>query len=76
MASIEDIQPKRGKYNTYCLLRTVAGTFSCSEKLAEKLCLYEPYEMRGQVRFVLGGTYLWVSTAELFNAGGYKRQYT
>ena len=76
MVKIEEIQPRKGKWNTYCLLRTAIGNFSCSERLAQQLCLFEPYELIGQVRFVMGGIYLWCTKAELFNSQGYRQAFT
>lgn len=76
MASVEEIQPRKGRYNPYCLLYTRAGNFCCSEKLASLVCLYEPYEFRGQVKIVPGGTYLWVVSMELFDASSYRKGFT
>jgi hypothetical protein len=75
MVKIEDVQPRRSKFATYCILRTELGNFSCSERLAASLCLFEPYELKGIVKFVMGGMYLWVTRAELFNANTYRNQF-
>ena len=73
MVSIDEIQPRKGKFATYCLLYTRVGNFCCSEKLATQICLYEPYEIRGQVKMVPGGTYLWATSLELFDARSYRK---
>ena len=71
MSNIEDIQPRKGRHGKYCVLYTMAGNFCCSENIANRLSLFEPYELSGEVKMVNGGTYLWVNKARLFDARAY-----
>lgn len=76
MAKVEEIAPRKGRYAIYCLLYTSAGNFCCSEKLASRISLFEPYEIRGSVKIAPGGTYLWVMSMELFHADGYRKGFS
>lgn len=72
MAKVEEIKPRKGRFHRYCILYTEAGNFCCSEDVAQKLCLFEPYAFEGQVNFARGGTFLWVTKAALFDPRGWK----
>lgn len=74
LLNIEDIQPRKSRYGTvYCLLYTNSGLAVCAtEQIAQRLCLYEPYEMRGIVKPYIGGSYLKLDRCELFNPDPYR----
>lgn len=64
--SITDISPRKKGDFTYHLLYTDLGISVCtSEAIGEKLCLLEPYEMKGYVNFCKGGSYLVLEKAKL-----------
>jgi hypothetical protein len=42
------------------------------EQVAQRLSLFEPYEMSGQVKIFPGGQYLKLDRAELFDPSGYR----
>lgn len=63
---VEDISPRKTKDWVYVILYTNAGvTVCCSESQAKRLCLYEPYEMRGYINYLKGGNYLVLEKASL-----------
>lgn len=74
LVKIEDICLKKSRFgNVYAVLYTNSGINICSpEQEAAKLCLYEPYEMRGTIKQFLGGQYLKLEKAYLFDPSGYR----
>ncbi len=75
LLSVEDIVPRRGRFGRYCVLYTNAGnTVCCNEDLAQHLCLFEPYEMFGEVKVFHGGVYLKLERANLFEPSGYSKK--
>lgn len=73
MLSIEEIRPRLGRYGKYAVLYTNGNiNICCSEEEANKLCLFEPYEMKGLVKVVHGGQYLRLDKAELFDSASFK----
>lgn len=63
--SIEDISPRRKAEFIYVLLYTNLGISVCtSETIGQRLCLFQPYEMKGYVNFCKGGTYLVLEKAK------------
>lgn len=75
LVSVEDITLKRSRYGTvYAVLHTSAGLGICaSEQQAQTLCLFEPYEFSGEIKVFLGGLYLKLGKAELFQANKYRQ---
>lgn len=72
LLTIEEMVPRKGRYGEYVVLYTNAGnTVACSPELAHKLCLFEPFEMKGTVNYYNGGMYLKLKDAQLFNRQTY-----
>ena len=68
MQKVEDISPRKSKDWEYCVLKTSDGIrLCCSVSLATNLCLFESYEMKGEVNITRGGTYLILTETKLFN---------
>lgn len=75
LLSIEEMVPRRGRYGRYVVLYTNANiTVCCGEELANKLCLFEPFEMKGEVQQYHGGTYLKLSNATYFDPASFHKR--
>lgn len=71
---IEEISPRKTKDWVYVILYTEAGvTVCCSESQANKLCLYEPYEMKGYINYLKGGNYLVLEKATLADGKNFRQ---
>lgn len=71
--SIDDISPRKTKDWTYVILYTDADvTVCCSESQAQRLCIGEPYEMRGYLNYKKGGVYLVLDRALLANGNSFQ----
>ena len=69
---VEDISPRKTRDWTYVILETDLGVkVCCSENLAQALCCFEPYEMKGYLNFSRGSTYLVLERANLLHGGEY-----
>lgn len=70
--TINDIMPRRTRDFTYVILYTDDGiNVCCSDTIANRLCVGEPYEMKGYINFKKGGSYLVLDRAKLFNGMEY-----
>lgn len=70
---ITDISPRKTRDWIYVILYTDADvTVCCSEIQAQRLCLNEPYEMRGYLNYKKGGVYLVLDRAKLFSGKAYR----
>ena len=70
--TVNDISPRKTRDYTYVILYTSDHiSVCCSETIAQRLCIGEPYEMRGYLSFHKGGSYLVLERAKLFNGGDY-----
>lgn len=67
LLSIDEIRAREARWGRYVVLYTDATTICCSEHEAEKLCLYEPYLLSGDIKIRPGGMYLHLNKAELFD---------
>jgi hypothetical protein len=66
--SVTDISPRKKGDFTYHLLYTDLGISVCtSESIGERLCLFEPYDMKGYVNFCKGGSFLVLEKAKLLD---------
>lgn len=74
MLKIEDIQLRRSRYgDIYAVLYTNSGgNIIATEHQASRLCLFEPYQMRGEIKPYFGGQYLKLGGYELFDSSGYR----
>jgi len=69
---ITDISPRKSKDWVYVILYTDAEvTVCCSETQAQRMCLNEPYEMKGYLNYKKGGVYLVLDKAELADGSKY-----
>jgi len=77
MLRIEDIQPRKSRWGTiYAVFYTSAGLTVCAtEKQAQSICLFEPYEMKGQVKTYDGGFYLKLDRMDLFDPVSFKETF-
>ena len=77
MLRIEDMQPRKSRWGTiYAVLYTSAGLTVCAtEKQAQSICLFEPYEMQGQVKTYDGGFYLKLDKLDLFDPVSFKESF-
>ena len=73
MLKIEDVCPRRSRWGQpYILLYTNAGIAVCAdEAIGNRICLYEPYEMRGYLKAFTGGSYLKLEKLEHFDSKKY-----
>jgi len=78
MLKVEDIQPRISRHGyKYCTVYTNAGLSVCtSEQKGARLCLYEPYEMKGLIKPFNGGSYLKAESFELFDASSFKNAFS
>ena len=74
MLKVEEIQLRKSRWGgVYALLYTNAKTsVVATEKQASLMCLFEPYEMYGEIKMYHGGVYLRLSKASIFNSAGYR----
>jgi hypothetical protein len=78
MLTVEDLQPRKSRWGkTYCILYTNANqTICCSESDAQKIALYEPYQMHGLVHPYHGGMYLRLEQAMEYQANSFKNAFS
>lgn len=70
---VEDICPRKARDYVYVLLTLEDGiTAVCSEALAQMLCINEPYELKGEVKFRKGGSYLKLEKAILADGNNFR----
>ena len=63
---IQDISPRKARDFVYVILYTDVGITVCTDETkANKLCLFEPYEMKGYLNYTKGGVYLVLEKAKL-----------
>ena len=75
MASFEELRPRKGRYGQYVVGYTNKDfSVTMSESIAETLCLYEPYNLTGEIKAFKGGMYLKVEKADLFLSAEYSKQ--
>lgn len=73
LLAITDLSPRKSRDFSYVILYTDAGvTVCCSESQAQRLCLGEPYEMRGYLNYKKGGVYLVLDRASLVNGKNFR----
>lgn len=74
MLKVEEIQLRKSRWGgVYALLYTNANTsVVATEQQASLMCLFEPYEMQGDIKMYHGGVYLRLGKATIFNAKTYK----
>lgn len=71
--TINEISPRKTRDYTYVILYTDDSiTVCCSEKQAQRLCIGEPYEMRGYISFHKGGSYLVLDRASLMDGKSFR----
>ncbi len=72
---INDISPRRTRDWTYVILYTDADvTVCCNESQAQRLCINEPYEMKGYLNYRKGGVYLVLDRAKLIETRDYSER--
>ena len=78
MLKVEDLQPRKSRWGTtYCVLYTNANqTICCSESDGQKICLYEPYEMKGFIHPYHGGMYLRLEKATVYESNSFKNAFS
>jgi len=75
MVSFEELRPRKGRYGQYVVGYTNKDfSVTMSDSIAETLCLYEPYNLTGEIKTFKGGMYLRVEKADLFHSGEYSKQ--
>jgi len=78
MVTIEELSMRKNRWNKpYCLLYNATGLpFLCSERDAQKLALFEPYQIRGTVTVVPGGQFFRVDQIELFDPSSFNSAFS
>ena len=71
---IKEISPRKVHDFVYVVLYTDADvTVCCDERQAQRLCLFEPYEMVGYLNYKKGGVYLVLEKAKLMLGNDFRK---